>query len=571
MRLFIRMIYLIILFCGWQQLTSCGSDPVIPAVPVEREAAIRGPRIAWDYQTLARVSDEQTSGYNGYARMTTLPSGDLICVYESNGSIVAVKSVDKGHSWSQPGIVAPKEDGINMAVPDVLVLQDETLLVMYNPRPYEIDPSRRFAIRTIRSRDEGSTWQDERVLYEAGYRFENGCWEPSAVQLADGEIRLYFANEGIYTSSNEQNISMLISQDGGLSWTEDPQIVSFRPGFRDGMPVPLVQESEVDIAIEDNGDGNFKPSIIVQEDPESDVVGAESENRLQPLKDPLETGVYAGAPYLITFPDGTVLLSYQGSEGRGTSLSQAVMRVVMGSVEMNGFDRKTTPFILPASRNGLWNSMAIIDEHTVAALTSTNTWSSIGATEVWMIKGYVMEEPELPGIQMTPDGQAEETVWQNDLPSFVGHEGNTRLMSGIGKGEGRLYLYSRVDDADVRNDPAASTQSDGVFYFLDFNTDTGAAPDEKTWKIFVSAGGQVTAYQGSHGSWVERSLELQKGVSDTDTGYIQEISISLSALETETFPTGFAVSLKAIGAGGNYIEMLTGSEETRPYTWPRIR
>lgn len=31
----------------------------------------------------------------------------------------------------------------------------------------------------------------EQVLYEEGYQFENGCWEPSAIQLPDGQIQLF--------------------------------------------------------------------------------------------------------------------------------------------------------------------------------------------------------------------------------------------------------------------------------------------------------------------------------------------------------------------------------------------
>jgi hypothetical protein len=160
--------------------------------------------------------------------------------------------------------VAEKQDGINMAVPDKLELNDGSILVCYNPRPFDIHPSRKFGIRSKKSYDGGNTWEDERLLYEAGHEFENGCWEPSAVQLPDGEIQLFFADEGPYTHSSEQNISLLRSHDNGMSWTTTPEIVSFRAGSRDGMPVPILLKNkrETAIAIEDNGFQNFKPYII---------------------------------------------------------------------------------------------------------------------------------------------------------------------------------------------------------------------------------------------------------------------------------------------------------------------
>jgi hypothetical protein len=68
----------------------------------------------------------------------------------------------------------------------------------------------------------GLTWTDERLLYEAGSKFEDGCWEPAQIQLSSGEVQLFFSNEGIYTNSNEQNISIFRSHDNGLTWTAQP-------------------------------------------------------------------------------------------------------------------------------------------------------------------------------------------------------------------------------------------------------------------------------------------------------------------------------------------------------------
>jgi len=327
--------------------------------------------------------------------MVQLRDTSLLAVYEADGTVVAVKSQDSGNSWSKPVVVVAWQNGTNMTVPDVLELADGSILVCYNPRPYQIDPARRFGIRTKKSRDGGLTWHDERLLYEAGYEFENGCWEPSAVQLLGGEIQLFFANEGIYTQSNEQNISMLRSADGGLTWSKNPQIISFRAGSRDGMPVPLLLSSGRDlvVAIEDNGFRNFKPYIIHSSLAQNwaGPVLNNSPDRWSALASSLPEPIYAGAPYLRQLPTGQTLLSYQSTEGRVNKIDYAEMKVAVGDAAARNFGGTGSPFQLPASKSGLWNSLCVLADGTVVALTSTNAYSSDDSVEVWMIKGKLAD------------------------------------------------------------------------------------------------------------------------------------------------------------------------------------
>lgn len=351
-------------------------------------------QIMWDSNTLHKVSTGTDARYSGYARLVELNDQSLLAVYEADGSIVSVKSQDLGKTWSLPVVVAARQDGVNMAVPDVLELADKSLLVSYNPRPYKISPARHFSIRTQKSYDGGQTWRDERLLYEAGHEFKNGCWEPCALQLPSGEIQLFFANEGIYLNSEEQNISLLRSTDNGLTWSKEPQVVSFRAGSRDGMPVPLLLKNGRDLvfAVEDNGFQNFKPYIIhstVSENWKQPVM-ANSPNRWYALASPLPDSLYAGAPYLRQLPTGETLLSYQGTEGRINKIGNAEMKVVIGDSSARNFGNKSVPFQLPPNKSGLWNSLSVLSDGTIVALTSTNAYSADGSVEVWLIKGKLV-------------------------------------------------------------------------------------------------------------------------------------------------------------------------------------
>lgn len=358
----------------------------------------KGIHIVWDSSTLTKVSGATSSaGYSGYARMAQLQDGSLICVYEAGGNIVAVKSYDKGRTWSDTVTIAAEEPGIKMSTPDILELADGSLLVMYNPRPLKpYKPSKRFAIRTKKSYDGGTTWTDGRLLYQCGYRPRSGCWEPSAVQLPSGEIQLFFSNESIYTSSNEQNISLLRSKDGGQTWTKKPEIVSFLPGSRDGMPVPLVlpESNVVVVTIENNSGANFKPYTIRSsfKNNWSTTIGRNSPYRDYALAQKLNSSVYAGAPYLVQLNSGETLLSYQGTEFRQpNSVGGAVMRVAIGNKEARNFKHISTPFDIPSNSNGLWNSLAVTNDGTIIALTSTNAYANNGHVEIWMIKGHVKQ------------------------------------------------------------------------------------------------------------------------------------------------------------------------------------
>ena len=389
------------LFAG----SACSNKTTGTVTPAKEKSARYRPSIAWDQSTLQRIAPQKNRnvGYCGYPRMIQLHDNSLLCVYEvSGGSIESTKSFDKGNTWSAPVVVAIRQNGINMAVPEILELKDNSLLVSYNPRPQPIDAARHFGIRTKKSYDGGLIWTDERLLYEAGSKFEDGCWEPAQIQLPSGEIQLFFSNEAIYTTSNEQNISIFRSVDNGLSWTTQPQIVSFRAGKRDGMPVPILlkDKNKILFSIEDNAVGAFKPSIIrTTIDGKWNVVAyATSPDRNAALAQPLGDSIYAGAPYLRQLTSGETILSYQGTEGRNKDWNQACMFVAIGDRDGKNFGQKSIPFDVPLNKHGHWNSLCVMEDDTIVALTSTNAYSE-NSTEVWMIKGRLVNETTINNQQ----------------------------------------------------------------------------------------------------------------------------------------------------------------------------
>ncbi|HEX8521341.1 MAG TPA: sialidase family protein [Tepidisphaeraceae bacterium] len=366
---------------------------VLTFLPTGARAQV--PTLTWDQKTL-RLIEEGAD----YGRMVRLKDGRVACVYDHGGSMWFRTSDDGGMTFGQRVLVA-RDESCWLTNADLLPLKDRTLLYFWNQRPREAlqyehkrapegKLTRPFRICMARSTDDGKTWSEPVTLYSAGVNFRDGCWEPAGVELPDGEVQVYFSNEGVFLDSNEQEIALLRSSDAGKTWSH-AQRVSYRKGHRDGMPSPLVLAGGKGIAfaIEDDGVAGrrFKPSIIwtpLEENWKGGSVEGESPRRWSALAKPLDAKWYAGAPNLKQLPSGHTLLSFQESED-GT-LRHARMAVCVGDHQAKNFQNKTYPLGVDQKGSQLWNSLFVKDEKTVTAIATATVEGTRG---VWAIDAVV--------------------------------------------------------------------------------------------------------------------------------------------------------------------------------------
>jgi hypothetical protein len=365
---------------------------VVAEVPATRPVT----GITWDETTLRYL------GSGGYARMIRLRDGAILLSCDAGGCAVVRRSTDDGATWGEPIIAASFAHGA-AANAELLELDDGRVLLFYNERPRH-DGEHPYTIRMSASRDGGRTWLPrEQSLYAAGAEFANGCWEPAGVQLASGEVLVFFANEGPYRASHEQEITFIRSADRGETWTP-PTTFAFRAGKRDGMPVPLLLRDgkTLVVAIEDEGARprqKLQPAILRVRPADADwplPITADDVRREPAPADALDPSTYAGAPFVRQLPTGETLLSCHSDEG-GRKAPQMV--VYIGDAGARRFAGRSVPFPLPDGVGGMWNSLFVKDASTVTALTST---SLRGRRGVWAIDGHVIRaEPARPAAAAT--------------------------------------------------------------------------------------------------------------------------------------------------------------------------
>jgi hypothetical protein len=559
------------------------SQEELKPTPLPSEKPVEGIRIAWDHRTLRRLSPA-SAGYAGYARMIELTDGTLYCVFENDGSIQKTTSGDGGDSWSEPVTIATGEAGINAAVPEILQLADNSLLLSYNMRPHGTPvESKRFGIRVRKSTD-GVTWTPPVTVYEAGYEFGNGCWEPAQIQLPTGEIQLFIANEGPYTSSNEQEITLFRSIDNGNSWTAGEK-VSFRAGHRDGMPVPLILKNtnEIIFAIEDNGivPPEFKPMIIrtsMSDSWKNAPVLATSASREQPVDklNLLPGSKYGGAPYIRQLGSGEVILSYQGNDFRKDNVwNRSDMVVCIGDAAGRNFNRKSLPFYTAdAAKSSLWNSLSVTGGNTVWAVGSTNAYGN--KSEVWLIKGIILKDVETETGTLNLDGERSEALWNKPPHVFIGGYGESNLQLSAAYDNDRLYFAIEVADKHVvtGNNIAAV---DGYRLYFDPANKASIGPDRMIYSLGVTASGEFYFQQGEGAAWKDQGGEgIVVKNSTVPTGYRSEIAIPWSVLGgkiAQQNRMGFHVCLYESQTSSQHIyeEPLAGNVNNAPYTWSTLK
>ena len=291
-------------------------------------------RVVWE------TPQKVTTG--GYPRVHRLNDDRLMMTFSDSFDGYAIFSNDNGKTWktsvrkcpmSQFNATNGSEKAlVSVAVPDFAQLSSShphhpnRIIFAGNYRPRTSDGKTTgkttvhpYTISISISDDNGKTWSDTRHLYQSGIWREDvtvGCWEPFVLELPDGTVQIYFADETPYYSlgSDWHNISVIESKDGGDTW-EKVRVVSQNGACRDGMPVVAMHDDMLYLAIESTDYKGERLHPIVISNPIKNnwktTVGNGSTYRFEPFQTSLKSEVvYSGSPYIIT-TDNYIVYSYQ--------------------------------------------------------------------------------------------------------------------------------------------------------------------------------------------------------------------------------------------------------------------
>lgn len=332
----------------------------------------------------------------GYARVHRLNDGRYMAVY-SRGGDGCVKFSNNGYNgWSpQRPVILHK----NYSAPTKVVVSNAEFAQLSTTNPHHpgriiyavnIRPEGNkssqtpYTIAISTSDDAGQSWSEVRDVYKSKIWDKDvlrGCYEPCVLELPDGTVQIYFADETPYFERRlpYQNISVIESKDGGDTWGP-ARIVCYNEKFRDGMPVAMIFGDWIYVAIEANGkDVKFHPQIVctkIADNWKTPVYGS-SEFRFDPFRTSMESAfIYAGAPYIIK-TDNYFVVCYQSSEGalEPTTKNSVMEMAVCRIDEMKGHEFLTMreqirPFDIDQTKdNGLWNSLCDLGNDYILAVT----------------------------------------------------------------------------------------------------------------------------------------------------------------------------------------------------------
>jgi hypothetical protein len=461
--------------------------------------------------------------------MARLDSGDLLVGYDRGGRIYVRRSSDEGRSWSDRRRVAEASAaGVSTANAELTQLDNGTLLLAYNVRAWN-NPNRRFALKVKASADGGRSWSSRATVFEAGLTGNRGVWEPVIRQLPSGALQLYAANEYPYPDSDDQEITMWRSTDRGQTWS-DGTTISYRPGHRDGMPVPLLlDDGSIALAIEDNGlGGPFKPAIVWKPSVEASwtnvPIGGNSDQRWRALsrEAQLPTQAYGGAPYLAQFPEGEILLSFQSTAGRTTTgdpVAHSTMVVGIGTPSARDFSCLSRPFEVPPGDRAVWGSLFVKDVSTVTAVTTTTAYTPTERQQLYVIDGHRVPEPAVPNGEVVVDGTADEPVWDRSTTLPAGAYAEKVVEAKAAWSADNLFVRFLVTDS---RPPTSGTPLDDEAVVVTVAPDSLArnAPVEGAFRLRVNTTGRTQLDEGGDGEWrdsegsgVESSISAAESVS----------------------------------------------------------
>jgi len=346
--------------------------------------------ITWD--TAAKKISHNVY-YAEYGRIKRISATTLLLTYHCGGAadywnnIALRRSDDNGGTWSDAQILMTSNvpGYYGFSDPDILVMQNGWLMLTYVGRGNP-DDNQHDNVQIRISKDNGITWGNPQIIALGR------SWEPGTVQLANGDIEMFYSSEAKWWpgTNPQQDILFIHSTDNGAHWSS-PKEVAYFSNDRDGMPVPVLLNNNKGIAFAIESVNNSQSPWIMwsSTDAKWNYSGdGSTQNGRRWLA--TNDNIFGGAPYLAQLSTGETLLSFQASDGRniGSDWKKSTMLIYTGNSVANNFTRLANPWPnLPVNEGAYYSSIFLKDVTTVVLVTTRNMPD--GHSEIWWKEGHL--------------------------------------------------------------------------------------------------------------------------------------------------------------------------------------
>ncbi|MDY9917545.1 MAG: exo-alpha-sialidase [Proteiniphilum sp.] len=366
------------------------------------------------------------------------------------------------------------------------------------------------------STDNGARWSAPVEIYQGVN------WEPYLLELPSGEIHCYFTDSNrTNTNATDTGTAMIVSKDGGKTWTpafsNPPYYVIRMKWEQDGntyfnhqMPsvIKLNGGNKLAAAMETNYFGKYYISFAYSpENGEWQHLNMDQEGPV----DSDNLSFEGSAPYLVQFPSGETVVSYNKS---------STFYMKMGDVGAQNFGEAYAPF----SGGGFWGSLQTDGSHQLLGIMPHTSTGKI------MLAQFILNH-RIEAVRRSVKVDSDNSEWANtDHALFVGGKSQAQATLRCAFDNDNLYFLAEVLDKDIAKD-------DYTEIFICPVTDDDKLTD-KACRIRVSHDGLRSTGIYENG-WKDANLGVSASAvfegtisrnHDEDHGYFVEISIPRSKL-----------------------------------------
>ena len=502
------------------------------------------------YSTLQVKGKDDGYRYPHYARIRKMSDGSYIQMWQTpsdedayngnkNGKDVYYSLSKDFKTWSTPTELFMSKNvyydilnrdtrhysngnGIVLSNGDFLAVACFRAPEIYNDESYKSYQG--LAIK--RSTDCGKSWSTEQIIY-------NGpCWEPHLMEVEEGVIHCYFAESRPWISGSHSGTSLVISNDGGSSWSpavgSEPYRVMRKKWYSEKDDTYFYTD-QMAVGIKLNGTSQLAFAVECvdsrntsnQETLSSSVVYSPENGQWNYLQgdeeascDRIDKVGAGGAPYLVQFHSGETIFSYSAS-------SDLKMYYKVGDEKASDFTSKSR-LLLPYK--GSWGGMEMESPHTLLACrySSDNDVPALSRARFALNHNIAASS----GVHMA---DADNSDWKNtDEALYVGSISANWATLRCSQDSDKVYFLIEVSDEYI---------SSKDYVTLTLAGDSGDNKLGEARRIKVTPKGVVTterhlyAWEKSEiGAVITVAYDGEIDEDGDDNGYIVEMEISRSSL-----------------------------------------